>query len=87
MFQGMVSNIFPCTIVNVYALNEVVNRRILWDELRALKANSNSPWCIGGDFNEILTVNERVECLTVDRGMRDFSDFCNNMEVVDLPMG
>lgn len=40
----------------------------------------------GGDFNEIKDVNERVGCLRIERGMRDFINFSNNMELIDLPM-
>ncbi|KAI8527621.1 hypothetical protein RHMOL_Rhmol12G0089800 [Rhododendron molle] len=51
---------FPCIIVNVYAPNITLARRNLWEELLALKANHQNPWCIGGDFNEIREVSERL---------------------------
>lgn len=86
LLQGVINNDFPCVVVNVYAPNEVANRRQVWEELLNLKASSNVPWCVGGDFNEILEVNERVGCVRIERGMRDFSEFCNNMEILDLPM-
>ncbi|XP_058217549.1 uncharacterized protein LOC131328649 [Rhododendron vialii] len=84
--QGVINNIFPCVVVNVYAPNEVVQRKLLWEELLNVKASSSIPWCVGGDFNEIQDVNERVGCLRIERGMRDFVDFRNNMELIDLPM-
>lgn len=79
-------NNFPGVLVNTYAPNVVVDRRELWEELMWLKANSCEPWCIGGDFNEIKSPSERVGCVRVDRGMSDFIEFCNSMELCDLPM-
>lgn len=61
-------------------------RRTLWDELLALKQNSGIPLCVGGDFNEIKAVSERMGCLTIDRGMRNFIEFSDNMGLIDLPM-
>lgn len=66
---------FPCIMVNVYAPNEVASRRDLWEELVGLKANFIDPWCIRGDFDEIKVVYERVGCLRVDKGMKDFLEF------------
>lgn len=85
LIQGHIND-FPCTLVNICAPNVIVSRRELWEELLILKANDQNPWCIGGDFNEIKDVSERVGCIGVDRGMRDFIEFCNNMEILDLPM-
>lgn len=86
LLQGVLYDNFPCILVNVYAPNDVGSRKVLWDELVGLKANFQEPWCIGGDFNEIKDVGERVGCLRMDRGMKDFIEFCNSMEFIDLPM-
>lgn len=51
-----------------------------------MKTNSLVPWCIGGDFNEIKAIGERVGCQRMERGMKDFLNFCNDMELIDLPM-
>ncbi|XP_058198544.1 uncharacterized protein LOC131314067 [Rhododendron vialii] len=83
---GVLYNSFPCVLVNVYAPNEVANRRELWEVLLGFKVNLQVPWCIGGDFNEIKEVSERVRCNRMERGIRDFSEFCFNMELMDLPM-
>lgn len=50
LMQGVVNKVFPCIIVNVYAPNDVVARRVLWDELQGLKRNYQVPWCVGGGF-------------------------------------
>lgn len=86
LLEGVLLNSFSCVQVNIYAPNEASNRRELWEVLLGLKVNSQVSWCIGMDFNEIKEVHERIGCTRMERGMRDFSKFCNNMELVDLPM-
>lgn len=51
-----------------------------------LKSNFLKPWCVGGDFNEIRFMSERKECLKRDRGMKDFNDLIDNLELVNIPM-
>ncbi|XP_058192016.1 uncharacterized protein LOC131309384 [Rhododendron vialii] len=86
LLQGVINNEFQCFMVNIYAPNDVVSRRGVWEELLVLKSNSNVAWCIGGDFNEIRTISERVRCQRMERGMKDFFDFGNRMELLDIPM-
>lgn len=38
----------------VYGEPRVENRHLMWDKLRSLKATSNLPWAVVGDFNEAL---------------------------------
>lgn len=55
-------------------------------ELALLKSTSQLPWFVGGDFNSIKSISERVGCTRMDRDMRDFIDFINIMELQDLPL-
>ncbi|XP_020262884.1 uncharacterized protein LOC109838865 [Asparagus officinalis] len=52
-----------CTIV--YALNQQINRRSLWNDLLEFKHNVNCPWLIGGDFNSIISSEEKIGGLPV----------------------
>ncbi|GJW18075.1 RNA-directed DNA polymerase, eukaryota, reverse transcriptase zinc-binding domain protein, partial [Tanacetum coccineum] len=70
----------------VYAANEGLERRRLWEEL--IKENSyvsGRPWCIAGDMNVTLNPNEH-SCgssnMTTD--MIDFQDCLNKIEVEDI---
>ncbi|KAK4706549.1 hypothetical protein R3W88_033902 [Solanum pinnatisectum] len=47
-------------ITIVYARNELSQREVLWQELRGLGANIQSPWILNGDFNNVLVVEERI---------------------------
>lgn len=77
---------FACAIVNVYAPNDSNSRREVWIELLQLKSAHPVPWCVGGDFNEIKAIGERVGCTRIKRSMRDFQDFIENAELKDLPL-
>lgn len=41
---------------------------------------------MGGDFNEIRNLGERQGSSNRDKGMADFNDFIDGLEVIDLPM-
>ncbi|KAH7860022.1 hypothetical protein Vadar_008237 [Vaccinium darrowii] len=86
LIRGTFSDNFPCVILNIYAPNDMTARRALWNEILALKLRFSDPWCMGGDFNEIKEVNERIGCVRLDRGMQDFQEFINNLEMQDLPV-
>ncbi|XP_028106829.1 uncharacterized protein LOC114305893 [Camellia sinensis] len=86
LLSGKVHNFFDCVLVNVYALNDVSRRQALWVTLLNLKTIFVNPWCLGGDFNEIRNVRERIGVSRRDRGMQEFNDFIDNYEVVDVQM-
>lgn len=50
----LVKNNLQCSFGNVYAPNDENARRELWNELTILKQHCFEPWCLGGDFNEVL---------------------------------
>lgn len=43
-------------------------------------------WCIGGDFNEVLNLEEKNDNGRKTRGMRDFSEFIDNQGLRNLPL-
>ncbi|XP_021765414.1 uncharacterized protein LOC110729930 [Chenopodium quinoa] len=49
---------FDYTIV--YGLNEASQRMELWDDLISISRNIHGPWMIGGDFNNVLNLGDRV---------------------------
>lgn len=44
------------------------------------------PWCIGGDFNEVLFLKERNKAIRRTRGMDMFCDFVYRKELIDVQM-
>ncbi|KAH7861840.1 hypothetical protein Vadar_031605 [Vaccinium darrowii] len=81
LIRGVCKANFPCIIVNIYAPNNYVERRAIWGELVSLKERFQVPWCLGGDFNEIKGIGERLGCTRSDRGMREFQNFISEMEI------
>lgn len=69
----------------VYGFNTPGERKTLWKDLRALAANSEKPWCLLGDFNEVLSTSEIDGGNdSWDNGMQDFLDCFEDISVVDL---
>ncbi|XP_028059328.1 uncharacterized protein LOC114263032 [Camellia sinensis] len=86
ILSGISGQSFECFVVNVYASNDVGKRRQLWKSLKNLKISYPNPWCMGGDFNEIRFLGERKGCSRRDRGMNDFNELIDQLNLVDLPM-
>ncbi|KAL0304663.1 UNVERIFIED_CONTAM: hypothetical protein Scaly_2562200 [Sesamum calycinum] len=52
----------PLFVTAVYAKCDTVERRALWDALRAVSVGA-SPWFVGDDFNTVLSPDERSGAL------------------------
>ncbi|XP_028107298.1 uncharacterized protein LOC114306285 [Camellia sinensis] len=77
---------FECVLVNIHAPSEVNERGKFWKVLHRLKTVFCDPWCLVGDFNEIRSIGERRGCSRRDKGMKEFNQFIDNLELIDLPM-
>jgi hypothetical protein len=76
-------------IVNVYSPCSLAGKRKLWGDLIDLKLNFEpGEWCFGGDFNSIMKVGERrgVNGFGIHAERLEFSNFCDAMELVDIPV-
>ncbi|MBA0730167.1 hypothetical protein Golax_022929 [Gossypium laxum] len=68
-----------------YGLPVESRRRQLWDLLRQLASNSNHPWIVMGDFNEVLFSNEKQGGRFQDkRLMEDFYSVLEDTRLSDL---
>ncbi|XP_028113488.1 uncharacterized protein LOC114311546 [Camellia sinensis] len=86
ILSGTLYNSFDCVILNIYVPNDLGVRKVVWDSLVRLKLVYNKPWCLGGDFNEIKNISERKGCSRQDKGMKEFNELIDKLEVADLPM-
>ena len=62
---------FPCTICVVYAPNDQYEGLVVWNQLRSMKANLETPLLLMGDFNEVLSPDERRGASSFTSGMRE----------------
>jgi exonuclease III len=44
----------------IYALNQLEQRRRLWNELDSIHTSQQGPWCLMGDFNNVLKAADRI---------------------------
>ncbi|XP_070019439.1 uncharacterized protein [Nicotiana sylvestris] len=74
---------FNCELTYVYGYNTTAGRKPLWDQLRNIKGSINGPWILLGDFNTILSSDDRVNGVPVHPV--ETVDFQNC--ITDLGMG
>ncbi|KAL7208281.1 hypothetical protein ACSBR1_030105 [Camellia fascicularis] len=86
LLSGSLYNSFDCVLINIYAPNDISARLTLWADILKLKDHFRALWCMGGDFNEIRHIGERVGCSRRDRGMKHFNEFIGKCELNDLPL-
>ncbi|PWA43293.1 RNA-directed DNA polymerase, eukaryota, Reverse transcriptase zinc-binding domain protein [Artemisia annua] len=70
----------------VYAHNRYTHRRRLWDNLGLHnQLVRNRPWCVLGDFNSALNLEDKVEGSSIiDIAMREFKECVDANELVDI---
>ena len=58
----------------------------MWEELGAIRGIWDDPWCLGGDFNVILSQRERSSQGRLTGAMRRFAQIVDELELLDLPL-
>ena len=85
MFKN-VEDGFQWAFTGVYGPVKSCKRELFWEELGAVKGLWEGPWCIGGDFNVVLSPNDRnLEC-RISPSMRRFNEILNELGLRDLPL-
>ena len=63
-----------------------VERECLWEEIGAIRGIWEGPWCLGGDFNIILSQSERSKQGRITSAMRRFAQVVDELGLVDLQL-
>ncbi|KAJ9685002.1 hypothetical protein PVL29_017148 [Vitis rotundifolia] len=61
-------------------------RESLWEEFGAIRGIWEEPWCVGGDFNIILSQGERSRQGRLNSAMRRFAQVIDDLGLIDLPL-
>ncbi|GJV40441.1 RNA-directed DNA polymerase, eukaryota, reverse transcriptase zinc-binding domain protein [Tanacetum coccineum] len=77
---------FKCFYTFVYAANDGLERRDLWEELiRDFRYLNGKPWCIAGDINVTLYPNEHSSgSFVMTPNMMEFQDCLNKIKVEEI---
>ncbi|KAL8115417.1 hypothetical protein AgCh_022054 [Apium graveolens] len=68
-----------------YGCHEKSRRRESWDIIRHLASKSNLPWCITGDFNDLMSVDEKKGGgVHPSYLLSGFAETINDCELLDM---
>ncbi|GKE00363.1 RNA-directed DNA polymerase, eukaryota [Tanacetum coccineum] len=73
-------------IINVYAPQDLYDRKALWDYIRLLVDSWSGESIILGDFNEVRSENERLGFIFYENGANAFNHFITRAGLIDLPL-
>ena len=85
MFKNMEDG-FQWASTGVYGPIERSKREMFWEELGSLKGLWEGPWCIGGDFNMVISPNERNTVGRLSLSVRRFAEVLNELRLRDIPI-
>lgn len=71
-----------CTFV--YGFNYINDRRGYWDILCDISSWGNCFWIVGGDFNNVVNVEERVGVSVREAKIRDIRNCFGQCELIDM---
>ena len=77
---------FTWTFTGVYGPTKRRERENLWNELGAIHGLWNGPWCVAGDFNAILSPEERSRGGSFNSDMRRFAEVIEELQLKDLTL-
>ena len=72
-------------LTSVYGLNKPLWRRDFWLELQDLYGLTFLRWCVGGDFNVIRRISEKMGDSRLTVNMRCFEEFIRESGLLDPP--
>lgn len=83
---SIVSSNFNCCVGVLYGPIDRLERWLMFEEIKHVVSSINKPMLLLGDFNTILYPDERVGTFRCDLSSRDFSDWIQDLGLVDLPL-
>ena len=75
---------FHCAIINIYNPCSIDGRDDVWKNIIAYWEGINLPTLIMGDFNEVLSPEERGSQIISQEGVADFYNFIQEMKLMEI---
>ena len=72
--------------VQLYVPYSINDHRKLWGQLKEVKEIFGAHLLVMADFNEILNVEERSGARSITRSMKEFDEWVDDLNLVDLPI-
>ncbi|XP_074297220.1 uncharacterized protein LOC141627923 [Silene latifolia] len=69
----------------IYAHNDIVSREELWSKMKMFAMQCDGPWAMAGDFNCVLTPEERLRGQSSIAEMAPFRDCLDQCGMIDIP--
>lgn len=83
---NIISTNICCAMTMIYGYNSVDMRKGMWQKLRMLAQSINQPWLIWGDFNAVMSIQDRVSRHEVTMAdIQDFADFYSDTMTTGIP--
>ena len=73
-------------LTSVYGPNKAMWRKDFWMELQDLHGLTFPRWCVGGDFNVIRRISEKMGDSRLTVNMRCFDEFIRESGLLDPPL-
>ncbi|XP_057747648.1 uncharacterized protein LOC130966843 [Arachis stenosperma] len=85
--EGVITkNDFQCAYCLVYGAHEREAKWVVWEELSYIAGLCQVPFCLLGDFNEILQVEDRRGLQNLSVSAEEFKSWVQDMQLVDFPL-
>ncbi|XP_058767570.1 uncharacterized protein LOC131641282 [Vicia villosa] len=68
---------FQHWLTAIYADNKLDRRRSLWKDIEKINSTQQGPWCLMGDYNNVLHTDDRIGGKEIHEG--EFCDLANMM--------
>ncbi|XP_058727038.1 uncharacterized protein LOC131598458 [Vicia villosa] len=70
----------------VYAMNQLERRKCLWEQIENLGTNTSIPWIVMGDYNNVLTSQDRIGGNQVNIAeYKDLADMMHRTGLFEAP--
>lgn len=85
--EGVLSRYnLECMVSLVYAPNDGLLKKEVWDYLVSFTNSISKPWCLAGDFNETLSPSDRKGSSKISSSMLSFKMCVDSCGLIELPL-